>query len=258
MVTNITEAMVPIVNSKQCETSLDIDCSGTGVNISELSASIAHEVSHPLTAVLASSNACHIWLTANPPNIERALMAIERITRAANSACDVVNHIKVLSRQPAEVRDLIALGGLVSEAGDLMADEASRYFVRMEMEVEPDLPRVFVDRIQIRQVLVNLIRNGMEAMEFVARSRVLRVAVGRVEDAIQIAVSDCGMGLEFPDQIFQPFFTTKTRGMGMGLAICRTIADAHGGRLFAKQNTPYGTTFVFALPLATLPLAGSA
>lgn len=257
MVTNITEATVFIDNSKQCETSIDMD-SGKGVSISELSATIAHEVNHPLTAVLASSNACYRWLTATPPNIERALIAIERITRAANNACDVVNHIRVLARQPAEVRDLTALERVVLEAGDLMADEASRYCVRMELEVESDLPRVFVDRIQIRQVLINLIRNGMEAMEFVARNRVLTVAVGRTEDAVQIAVSDSGNGVEFPDQIFQPFFTTKTRGMGMGLAICRSIADAHGGRLFAKQNNPYGTTFVFALPLARLPLASVA
>ncbi|WP_457588564.1 sensor histidine kinase [Ensifer canadensis] len=227
---------------------IDIDRSRAAGNVAELSASIAHEVSHPLTAVLTSSDACQRWLTASPPNIERALMAIERITRAAHTACDVVNHIRVLSRQPGEMRDLAALGSLVEDVSDLMADEASRYFVRLELEVEPDLPRVAVDRVQIRQVLINLIRNGLEAMEFVAHSRVLKMSVGRIEDAVQIAISDCGIGLELPDKIFQPFFTTKVHGMGMGLAICRTIVDAHGGRLYAKQNDPQGTTFVVALP----------
>jgi C4-dicarboxylate-specific signal transduction histidine kinase len=239
---------MPTPNQKLCMPLIDIDRSRAAGNVAELSASIAHEVSHPLTAVLTSSDACQRWLTASPPNIERALMAIERITRAAHTACDVVNHIRVLSRQPGEMRDLAALGSLVEDVSDLMADEASRYFVRLELEVEPDLPRVAVDRVQIRQVLINLIRNGLEAMEFVAHSRVLKMSVGRIEDAVQIAISDCGIGLELPDKIFQPFFTTKVHGMGMGLAICRTIVDAHGGRLYAKQNDPQGTTFVVALP----------
>lgn len=244
-------------NRKRREPSIGVDRSGAAANVAELSASIAHEVSHPLTTVLTSSNACRRWLTTNPPNIERALLSIERITRAANTARDVVNHIRVLSRQPAETRDLTALAGLVEDARDLMVDEASRYSAQMELEVEADLPRVAVDRIQIRQVLINLIRNGLEAMEFVARSRILRLSVGRSDDTVQIAVSDRGIGLEFPDKIFEPFFTTKFQGMGMGLAICRTIADAHGGRLFAKQNEPHGTTFVFALPFEPASLARS-
>jgi signal transduction histidine kinase len=235
---------------KHGEPAIDIDGSGAAAHVADLSAFIAHEVSHPLTAVLTSSNACQRWLTANPPNIERALLAIERITRAANTACDVVNHIRVLSRRPGEMRDPTALAGLVEDARDLMVDEASRYAVRMELEVEADLPRISVDRIQIRQVLINLIRNGLEAMEFVARKRVLRLSAERLKDTVQIAVSDRGNGLEFPDKIFDPFFTTKLQGMGMGLAICRTIVEAHGGHLFARENAPHGSTFVFALPFA--------
>lgn len=234
---------------KHCDAAIDVDRSGHIANVAELSASIAHEVSHPLTTVLASSNACERWLTANPPNIERALMAIERVTRAANTACDVVKHIRVLSRQPGEMRDLTLVGNLVMEACDLMAEEASRYFAHIDLDIEPDLPPVVIDRIQIRQVLVNLIRNGLEAMEFVARRRILGIAVRRSEGAVQIAISDCGIGLEFPDKIFQPFFTTKFQGMGMGLAICRTIADAHAGCLRARKNDPHGTTFLFTLPV---------
>lgn len=233
---------------KHGEPSIDIDGSGAASHVAELSASIAHEVSHPLTAVLTSSNACQRWLTANPPNIERALLAIERITRAANTACDVVNHIRVLSRRHGETRDLTALAGLVEDARDLMVEEASRYAVQMELEVEADLPRIAVDRIQIRQVLINLIRNGLEAMEFVAHKRVLKLSAKRLEDTVEIAVSDRGNGLEFPDKLFEPFFTTKFQGMGMGLVICRTIMEAHGGHLFARQNDPHGSTFVFALP----------
>lgn len=175
-------------------------------------------------------------------------MAIERVTRAANAACDLVNHFRIVSRQPEVTRELVSPGSLVEEARDLMADEASRYFAQMELAVESDLPPVAVDRLQIRQVLINLIRNGLEAMEFVARSRVLRMSVGRSDDAVRFAISDCGIGPEFPDKIFEPFFTTKFQGMGMGLAICRTITDAHGGRLVVKQNEPHGTTFELALP----------
>lgn len=229
--------------------SADVGRAGRVANLAELSASIAHEVSNPLTAVLASSNACERWLTADPPNIERALMAVERITQAANTARDVVDHIRVLSRRPGETREPAAVGDIVTEARDLMAEEASRYFARLDVVIEPDLPPVAVDRIQIRQVLVNLIRNGLEAMEFVARDRTLKIAVERCGDTLQIAISDCGIGLEHPDKIFQPFFSTKFQGMGMGLAICRTIADAHAGRLFAQQNDPHGTTFTFVLPL---------
>ncbi|AGA08943.1 His Kinase A (phosphoacceptor) domain/Histidine kinase-, DNA gyrase B-, and HSP90-like ATPase (plasmid) [Sinorhizobium meliloti GR4] len=239
---------MPTSNRRICDFSSTIPCSGAAVKLAELSASIAHEVSHPLTSVLTSSNACQRWLKANPPNIERALLAIERITRAANAACDVVNHIRALSTQPGVTRELVAPQSLVEEARDLMADDACRYFVRMELAVESDLPSIVVDRIQIRQVLVNLIRNGLEAMEFVPRSRVLRMSVECTDHTVRFAISDCGMGLKFPDRIFEPFFTTKFQGMGMGLAICRAIADAHGGRLFAKQNDPYGTTFELALP----------
>lgn len=236
-------------NRRRRDPSLGVDHASYIANVAELSASIAHEVSHPLTTVLTSSNTCERWLTADPPNIERALMAVERITRAANTARDVVNHIRVLSRRPGEMREPAGLEELVAEARDLMADEASRYFVHMDIDAEPDLPSVAIDRVQIRQVLINLIRNGLEAMEFVPRDRVLKIAVRRCEGMIEIAISDCGVGLEYPDKIFQPFFTTKFQGMGMGLAICRSIADAHAARLFAKQNDPHGTTFTFALPL---------
>jgi signal transduction histidine kinase len=130
-----------------------------------------------------------------------------------------------------------------------MAEEAARRHVRMDVDVESGLPLVALDRVHIQQVLVNLIRNGMDAMDSLEGDRFLGVRVRRMEDVIQTEISDRGAGIEFPDKIFEPFFTTKGNGMGMGLAICRSIVESHGGRLWAEKNEPQGATFVFTLPI---------
>nr|WP_268833737.1 PAS domain-containing sensor histidine kinase [Sinorhizobium terangae] len=218
-------------------------------SLAELSASIAHEVNQPLTAVITSSNVCQRWLAAEPPNIERAQKSVERIARAASAAAEVVSRVRALFRQSAETRDPIALGSLVVETRDLIAEEATCRRVRVNVEIENGLPPLAVDRVQILQVLINLVRNGMEAMESVASDRVLRMRVRRSGDVVRTEITDCGPGIEFPDRIFEPFFTTKGHGMGMGLAICRSIVESHGGQLWAENNEPHGTTFVFTLPL---------
>ena len=218
-------------------------------SLAELSASIAHEVNQPLAAIVANSHACQRWLTAEPPNLERAQKTVERIIRDANSAADVVSRIRALFKQSVETRTSTTLGGVIAEARDLMAEEAARRRVRMDVDVESDLPLVALDRVQIQQVLVNLIRNGMEAMDSVAGDRVLRMRVRRMGDVVQTEISDRGPGVEFPDKIFEPFFTTKEHGMGMGLAICRSIVESHGGRLWAEKNEPHGATFIFTLPV---------
>jgi signal transduction histidine kinase len=123
------------------------------------------------------------------------------------------------------------------------------------VDVESHLPPVAMDRVQVQQVLVNLIRNGVEAMETVEGDRVLGLRVLQVRDAIQIEISDRGPGVAFPDRIFQPFFTTKESGMGMGLAICRSIVESHGGRLWAEKNEPQGATFIFTLPVEVKAVA---
>jgi PAS domain S-box-containing protein len=218
-------------------------------SLAELSASIAHEVNQPLAAVVANSYACQRWLTAEPPNIERAKKTVERIIRDANSAGDVVNRIRALFKQSADARAYTTLGSVIGEARDLIAEEVVRRRVRMDIDVESGLPIVALDRVQIQQVLVNLIRNGMDAMDSVAGGRVLGLRARRIGDAIQIEISDRGPGIEFPDRIFEPFFTTKEYGMGMGLAICRSIVESHGGRLWAEKSEPRGATFVFTLPV---------
>jgi len=130
-----------------------------------------------------------------------------------------------------------------------MAEEATRRRVRIDLDVEGNLPPVAFDRIQVQQVLINLIRNSMEAMDSVAGDRILGMRVRRVGDVVRTEISDRGQGIEFPDKIFEPFFTTKEDGMGMGLAICRSIVESHGGRLWAEMNEPQGAIFFFTLPV---------
>jgi PAS domain S-box-containing protein len=218
-------------------------------SLSELSASIAHEVNQPLAAVMANSHACQRWLMAAPPNIERAQRTVERIIRDASSAADVVSRIRALFKQSVDTRVHAAFAGVVGEARNLMAGEAERRRVRMDIKIDGDLPHVTIDRVQVQQVLVNLIRNGMEAMDSIADDRVLGMRARHIGDVIQTEISDCGPGIEFPERMFEPFFTTKEDGLGMGLAICRSIVELHGGRLWADKNEPHGATFIFTLPI---------
>jgi PAS domain S-box-containing protein len=217
--------------------------------LAELSASIAHEVNQPLAAIVANSHACHRWLSVEPANLERAKITAGRIIRDANSAADVVSRIRALFKQSTKTRNATAFGGVVAEVLDLMAEEAARRRVRIDADIESPLPLVALDRVQIQQVLINLMRNGIEAMDRSADARVLTLRVRRIPDAVQIEISDRGAGIEFPDKIFEPFFSTKDQGMGMGLAICRSIVESHGGRLWEEKNKPYGATFIFALPV---------
>jgi PAS domain S-box-containing protein len=216
-------------------------------SLAELSASIAHEVNQPLAAVVANSHACQRWLTAEPPNLERAQKTVERIIRDANSAADVVSRIRALFKRSTEAGSSTAIGDVIAEALRLMAEEAARHRVRMDVDVETDLPLVVLDRVQVQQVLINLIRNGMEAMDSTVHDRVLGIRVRRMGDAIQTEISDRGQGVAFPERIFEPFFTTKEQGMG--LAICRSIIESRGGRLWTEKNEPHGATFIFTLPV---------
>ncbi|UNZ51927.1 PAS domain-containing protein [Agrobacterium tumefaciens] len=218
-------------------------------SLAELSASIAHEVNQPLAAIVANSHACYRWLSAEPVNVERAKITIERVIRDANSAAEVVSRIRALFKQSVENRINLSLSGVIAEACNLVAGEALRRRIRIDFDMEGKLPPIAVDRIQIQQVLVNLIRNGMEAMEAVAGEKVIDVLAHRVGSEVQTEIGDRGDGIEFPDQIFEPFFTTKENGMGMGLAICRSIVEAHGGRLWAEKNEPRGARFIFTLPI---------
>jgi signal transduction histidine kinase len=185
-----------------------------------------------------------------PPNYERARITVDRIIRDANSAADVVSRIRALFKQSADVRAKANIGDVLSQARDLIMEEALRRHVRMETEVEEGLPLVCLDSVQIQQVLVNLIRNGIEAMEETAPSeRVLTLRATSSDGTVRVEVRDHGSGIASPHQIFEPFFSTKEHGMGMGLAICRSIIESHGGRLYTERNVPQGTAFIFTVPI---------
>jgi PAS domain S-box-containing protein len=220
-------------------------------SLAELSASIAHEVNQPLAAIVAHADACHRWLSAAPPNIERAMIATERITRDANSAAEVVSRIRALFRQAPRAWSSEDVNRLISEVCLLMADEIAAKQTRIETQLEPDLPSVALDRVQVQQVLVNLVRNGIEAMVTVVdRVRELQIRSSREGSAIRIEVRDSGTGIKDAERVFAPFFTTKQQGMGMGLAICRSIVESHGGRLWVANNEPSGAIVAFTLPVA--------
>ena len=220
-------------------------------SLAELSASIAHEVNQPLAAIVANSHACHRWLSAQPPNIERAKITAERITRDANSAADVVGRIRALFSHTSHARSPEDVNRLIGEVCRLMADEIAAKDIRILRDLEQDLPSVALDRVQVQQVFVNLIRNGIEAMESVEDDpRVLQICSCRDgRDTIRVEVRDTGTGFRNPDRVFEPFFTTKQHGMGMGLAICRSIIESHGGRLWTRNNETRGATVTFRLPL---------
>jgi len=221
-------------------------------SLAELSASIAHEVNQPLAAIVANSQACQQWLSVEPPNIERAKTTAERIIRDANSASDVVSRIRALFRQAPDARSSEDVNRLIAEVCRLMADVIAAKDVRIKTNLEPDLPSIALDRVQVQQVLVNLIRNGIEAMDGVIdRARALLIRSCRDGlDAVRVEVRDAGTGIDDAERVFEPFFTTKRQGMGMGLAICRSIVESHGGRLWMANNETCGALAAFTLPLS--------
>ncbi|MBB6165533.1 PAS domain S-box-containing protein [Rhizobium wenxiniae] len=219
-------------------------------SLAELSASIAHEVNQPLAAVMNYSNACQRWMTMDPPNIERAKKAVDRIIHSANSAADVVARIRALFKQDRDTRDSTSLDKIIFEIRDLLASEASRRGIRIELDLEVGLILAPFDRVQIQQVVMNLVRNAMDAMTSVSNRKTVTLKVHRNEDLVQVSVSDCGRGVQFPTKIFEPFFTTKDQGMGMGLSISRSIVEAHGGQLWSEKNEPQGAIFIFTLRAA--------
>ena len=224
--------------------------------VGELAASIAHEVNQPLSAVVANGHACLRWLLAQPPNLAMAHQAAERIVRDGKDAGEVVRRVRALFKRAAIERIPLDLNDVIAEVLGLLRGETARKGVAVETSLEEDLPPVIADRVQLQQLLLNLLGNGLDAMDPVLdRPKKLSIRSKRhsphsmLPDSVLVEIRDYGVGLTDPDRVFEAFFTTKENGMGMGLAICRSIIEAHDGRLWASSGEVPGTTFSFTLPL---------
>jgi len=219
----------------------------------ELAASIAHEVNQPLAAVVANASACRRWLAAAPPNTAEASDAADRIVRDAARASDVISRIRGFLRRGELHKVPLDLDEVIHEVIGFVQDKVITQLIELHVEITPGTPRVFADRIQLQQVILNLMLNAIEAMEKVAQPRVLRLAVGsHGENTVRVAVADSGPGIAAAQRqrIFDAFFSTKNDGIGMGLAISRSIIEGNQGRLWATKNAGRGETFQFVLPAA--------
>jgi C4-dicarboxylate-specific signal transduction histidine kinase len=219
--------------------------------VGELAASIAHEVNQPLAAVVANGHACVRWLSASPPNFDRALEAAHRIVKDGKDAGEVVRRVRSLFKRAAAERLPLDIGDVIHDVLRLLEADAARRSVAVTVTLEPDMPTVRGDRVQLQQLVLNLMLNALDAVEpVVDRPRRLTVRSRRADVThIVVEIVDNGVGLEDPHAVFEQFFTTKADGMGMGLAICRSIIAAHDGTLVAAPNDDFGTTFRFTLPL---------
>lgn len=221
--------------------------------LGEMTASIAHEINQPLAAVVTNGNACSRWLAAEPPNLERARGTIDRIVEDAVRASEVIARIRALARRTPAGTAKLDLGELVEETIALVQTEIRQNGVSVQTTIAEGLPPVLADKVQIQQVLLNLITNAMEAMRHAGGGpRELRIGLSSHADGhVLVALHDSGVGLgtDDPALLFEPFHTTKPEGMGMGLAISRTIVEAHGGRIWATPNKPRGAILCLTLPV---------
>jgi C4-dicarboxylate-specific signal transduction histidine kinase len=217
----------------------------------ELTASLAHEVNQPIAAAVTSANSCLHWLAGDVPNLDKARAAALRIVNDGTRASEIISRIRLLFQKSTPQRELADINEAIREMIVLLHGEATRHNITVRTGLAADLPQVMGDRVQLQQVMMNLMTNSIDAMKEVDGTRELVIKSQRIEnEQILVSVSDTGVGLpqELAEQIFNAFFTTKPHGTGMGLRICRSILESHGGRLWAANNSPRGASFHFALP----------
>ncbi|HLN98882.1 MAG TPA: PAS domain S-box protein [Pyrinomonadaceae bacterium] len=223
------------------------------MTVGELTASIAHEINQPLAAIVMNGNAALRWLALDPPNLARARDSAELIIRDGDRASHVIARIRALLKKAPPSKTLLDVNEFVLEVVDLTQSEMVRNRVRLRVELAGDLPRVPGDRIQLQQVMLNLIANAVEAMRAIQdRQRALLITTDIIDNTVvRLAVSDNGPGIDSQtaQHLFNAFSTTKPEGMGVGLAISRSIIEAHGGRLWTEANDEFGATFQFTLPI---------
>ena len=216
----------------------------------ELTASLAHEINQPITAAVTNANACLRWLAGAQPDVEEAREAASRIIKDGTRAAEIISRIRLLFKKGVPQRESVDVNEVVQEMIILLRGEAARYSISIRADLAAGLPKVKADRVQLQQVFMNLMLNGIDAIKELSAAGELTVKSERAESGLTISVSDTGVGLP-PQQaarIFDAFFTTKPEGTGMGLPISRTIIESHGGRLWAGANPERGATFHFTLP----------
>ena len=217
----------------------------------ELTASLAHEVNQPIAAAVTDAKTCIRWLTRAQPDLEEAREAASRTMKDAIRAGEITNRIRLLFKKGTPQWELVDINDVVLEMATLLRDEATRHSVSLRTELASNLPKLKGDRVQLQQVMMNLMINSIDAMKEVDTTRELSIKSQRAEDEqLVVSVSDTGVGLppQQADKIFDPFFTTKLDGTGMGLRISRSIIESHGGRLWADNHSPRGANFYFTLP----------
>jgi NO-binding membrane sensor protein with MHYT domain len=217
-----------------------------------LTASLAHEVNQPISAAVTNAYACLRWLAGDTPNLKEARAAAMGMVKDGKRAAEIINRVRLLFKKGTSQRELLDVNEAVREMIVLLRGEAAQYSISVRTELAADLPQVMGDRVQLQQVMMNLISNSIDAMRDVDGTRELAITSRRAEkQQLMVSVSDTGVGLppQQADQIFDAFFTTKVHGTGMGLSISRSIIESHSGRLWAADNSPRGASFHLILPI---------
>jgi signal transduction histidine kinase len=249
-------AVMDVSDRKRAEEALrqaraDLAHVNRATTMGELTASLAHEVNQPIAAALTNANTCLRWLTREHPDLEEAREAAMRIVKDQTRAAEIISRIRLLFKKSTPEWEVVDVNEAIREMIVLLRSEATRYDITVGMELAADLPLIMGDRVQLQQVLMNLIVNGIDAMKEVDGARQLAIRSQQDDDGkLIVSVCDTGVGLppQQADQIFNAFFTTKPHGTGMGLRISRSIIESHGGRLWAADNSPRGASFYFSLP----------
>lgn len=218
----------------------------------ELTASLAHEVNQPIAAAVTDAKTCLRWLARGEPDVEEAREAAARVVKDATRAAEIIGRTRLLFKKGAPQWELVDVNEVIRDIVGLMQGEITRHAITLRIELAEDIPSITGDRVQLQQVIMNLILNSIDAMKEVGETRELVIGSQQIEPGqVMVLVRDTGVGLppQQADQIFNAFFTTKTHGTGMGLRISRSIVETHGGRLWAADNFPRGASFFLALPI---------